>query len=75
MASLPEDASPSLAAVAPPTFQFAQLSLILTICYFGYFFMLFFIGLTEKTKELPESINKSVLKRHKASTATAVPAE
>ena len=75
MASLPEGASPSLAAVAPPTFQFSQLSLILTICYFGYFFMLFFIGLTEKPKELPESIHKSVLKRHKASTATAVPAE
>ena len=75
MASLPEGASPSLAAVAPPTFQFSQLSLILTICYFGYFFMLFFIGLTEKPKELPESIHKSVLKRHKASSATAVPAE
>jgi|TARA_R110002020_G_scaffold83397_2_gene207231 quinol-cytochrome oxidoreductase complex cytochrome b subunit len=75
MASLPEGANPSLSAVAAPTFQFAQLSLILTICYFGYFFMLFFIGLTEKPKELPESINKSVLKRHKASTATAVPAE
>ncbi len=75
MANLPEDASPSLAAVAPATFQFSQLSLILTICYFGYFFMLFFIGLTEKPKELPESIHKSVLKRHKASSATAVPAE
>tara|TARA_R110000787_G_scaffold1326_10_gene4767 strand:- start:2497 stop:3957 length:1461 start_codon:yes stop_codon:yes gene_type:complete len=75
MESLPEDAKPSLAAVAAPTFQFAQLSLILTICYFGFFFMLFFIGLTEKPKELPESIHKSVLKRHKASTATAVPAE
>ena len=75
MASLPEGASPSLAAVSPPTFQFSQLSLILTICYFGYFFMLFFIGLTEKPKELPESIHKSVLKRHKASSATAVPAE
>jgi quinol-cytochrome oxidoreductase complex cytochrome b subunit len=75
MANLPEGASPSLAAVAPATFQFSQLSLILTICYFGYFFMLFFIGLTEKPKELPESIHKSVLKRHKASSATAVPAE
>ena len=75
MESLPEDANPSLAAVAAPTFQFAQLSLILTICYFGFFFMLFFIGLSEKPKELPESIHKSVLKRHKASTATAVPAE
>ena len=74
MASLPEGANPSLSAVAAPTFQFAQLSLILTICYFGYFFMLFFIGLTEKPKELPESIHKSVLKRHKAS-ASAVPAE
>ena len=67
--------TPSLAAVAPKTFQFSQLSLILTILYFGYFFILFFVGLTEKTKELPESIHKSVLKRHKASTATAVPAE
>jgi ubiquinol-cytochrome c reductase cytochrome b subunit len=75
MANLPEGASPSLVAVAPATFQFSQLSLILTICYFGYFFMLFFIGLTEKPKELPESIHKSVLKRHKASSATAVPAE
>ncbi|WP_373006075.1 cytochrome bc complex cytochrome b subunit [Hyphomonas sp.] len=75
MGNLPEGASPSLAAVSPATFQFSQLSLILTICYFGYFFMLFFIGLTEKPKELPESIHKSVLKRHKASSATAVPAE
>ncbi|KJS35815.1 MAG: ubiquinol cytochrome C oxidoreductase [Hyphomonas sp. BRH_c22] len=75
MDSLPADSTPSLAAVAPKTFQFSQLSLILTILYFGYFFILFFVGLTEKTKELPESIHKSVLKRHKAPTATAVPAE
>jgi len=75
MDSLPAESTPSLAAVAPKTFQFSQLSLILTILYFGYFFILFFVGLTEKTKELPESIHKSVLKRHKAQTATAVPAE
>jgi quinol-cytochrome oxidoreductase complex cytochrome b subunit len=75
MDSLPPESTPSLAAVAPKTFQFSQLSLILTILYFGYFFILFFVGLTEKTKELPESIHKSVLKRHKAPTATAVPAE
>lgn len=75
MESLPAGSAPSLAAVAPKTFQFSELSLILTILYFGYFFILFFVGLTEKTRELPESIHKSVLRRHKASTATAVPAE
>lgn len=75
MESLPAGSAPSLAAVAPKTFQFSELSLILTILYFGYFFILFFVGLTEKTRELPESIHKSVLRRHKASTAIAVPAE
>ncbi|WP_321490812.1 cytochrome b N-terminal domain-containing protein [uncultured Hyphomonas sp.] len=75
MESLPEGANPSLAAVPAPTFQFRHLSLILTFCYFGFFILLFFLGLTEKPKEVPESIHKSVLKRHKASTATAIPAE
>ncbi len=75
MDSLPADANPSLSAVPAPTFQFRHLSLILTFCYFGFFVVLFFIGLTEKPKEVPESIHKSVLKRHKASTATAIPAE
>ncbi|KCZ90629.1 cytochrome b [Hyphomonas johnsonii] len=75
MDGLPEDASPSLSAVPAPAFTFSQLSLILTFCYFGYFFILFFIGLTEKPKELPESIHKSVLKRHKATSATTAPAE
>ncbi len=75
MESLPADSNPSLSAVPAPTFQFRHLSLILTFCYFGYFVILFFIGLTEKPKEVPESIHKSVLKRHKASTATAIPAE
>ncbi|WP_291079210.1 cytochrome b N-terminal domain-containing protein [Hyphomonas sp.] len=74
MESLPEGASPSLAAVPAPTFLFRHFSLILTFCYFGFFFLLFFLGLTEKPKELPESIHKSVLKREKAS-ASAVPAE
>ncbi len=54
--------------------MFRHFSLILTFCYFGFFVLLFFLGLTEKPKELPESIHKSVLKRHKAS-ASAVPAE
>ena len=58
-----------------PTFQFRHLSLLLTFMYFGFFGMLFVIGLSEKTKPLPESIHKSVLKAHKANTATAVPAE
>jgi len=75
MKTLPADASPSLSAVPAPTFQFKHLSLILTFCYFGYFIILFFIGLTEKPKDVPESIHKSILKRHKASTATAIPAE
>ncbi len=75
MASLPAAANPSLSKVAAPTFMFRHLSLILTALYFGYFAMLFFVGLSEKTKELPESIHKSVLKRHKVSTGTAVPAE
>ena len=75
MASLPESAAPSLAAVPAKTFVFSQLSLILTFCYFGYFFILFFLGLTEKPKPLPESIHKSVLKRHKKTSAAAVPAE
>jgi quinol-cytochrome oxidoreductase complex cytochrome b subunit len=74
MASLPATASPSLDAVPAPTFQFRHLSLILTFMYFGYFIMLFFLGLGEKTKPLPESIHKSVLKAHKAQSA-AVPAE
>jgi len=75
MESLPEGSNPSLSAVPAPTFQFRHLSLILTFCYFGFFVLLFFLGLTEKPKEVPESIHKSVLKRHKASTATAIPAE
>ena len=74
MESLPADANPSLSAVPAPTFMFRHFSLILTFCYFGFFVLLFFLGLTEKPKELPESIHKSVLKRHKAS-ASAVPAE
>ncbi len=75
MATLPASASPSLSKVAAPTFMFRHLSLILTFLYFGYFAMLFFVGLSEKTKALPESIHKSVLKRQKASAGTAVPAE
>ncbi|WP_273242697.1 cytochrome b [Hyphomonas atlantica corrig.] len=74
MESLPANSNPSLAAVPAPTFMFRHFSLILTFCYFGFFFLLFFLGLTEKPKELPESIHKSVLKREKAS-ASAVPAE
>ncbi|MEP0314657.1 MAG: cytochrome b N-terminal domain-containing protein [Hyphomonas sp.] len=74
METLPADANASLSAVPAPTFLFRHFSLILTFCYFGFFVLLFFLGLTEKPKELPESIHKSVLKRHKAS-ASAVPAE
>ncbi|MBU4568447.1 MAG: cytochrome b/b6, partial [Alphaproteobacteria bacterium] len=75
MASLPAAAAPSLEAVLAPTFQFRHLSLILTFMYFGYFILLFFIGLGEKTKPLPESIHKSVLRPHKAKTGNPVPAE
>jgi ubiquinol-cytochrome c reductase cytochrome b subunit len=67
--------APSLEAVPAPTFQFRHLSLILTIMYFGYFAMLFVIGLNEKTKPLPESIHKSVLRHKKVQGGTAVPAE
>jgi ubiquinol-cytochrome c reductase cytochrome b subunit len=74
MESLPADSNPSLSAVSAETFRFRHFSLFLTFCYFGFFVLLFFLGLTEKPKELPESIHKSVLKRHKAS-ASAVPAE
>jgi ubiquinol-cytochrome c reductase cytochrome b subunit len=74
-ASLPASAGASIEALAAPTFLFRHLSLILTFMYFGYFVMLFIIGLSEKTKPLPESIHKSVLKAHKPSTGTAVPAE
>ena len=72
LATLPASASASLDSVPAPTFQFRHLSLILTFMYFGYFIMLFFLGLGEKTKPLPESIHKSVLKAHKP--AAAVPA-
>ncbi|MBA4225986.1 MAG: cytochrome b [Hyphomonas sp.] len=75
MASLPAGANPSLSAVPAPTFAFRHLSLILTFLYFGYFVALFFIGLTEKPKALPESIHKSVLKRKSKDTGNAVPAE
>lgn len=75
MASLPAGANPSLAAVPAPTFAFRHLSLILTFLYFGYFVALFFLGLTEKPKQPPESIHKSVLKRKPKDTGTAVPAE
>ncbi len=75
MATLPPTAGASLASVPAPTFQFRHLSLLLTFMYFGYFIMLFFIGLGEKTKPLPESIHKSVLKAHKPQSGTAVPAE
>jgi ubiquinol-cytochrome c reductase cytochrome b subunit len=75
MASLPAGTNASLAAVPAPTFAFRHLSLILTFLYFGYFAALFFIGLTEKPKALPESIHKSVLKRKPKETGNAVPAE
>ncbi|HPE48305.1 MAG TPA: cytochrome b N-terminal domain-containing protein [Hyphomonas sp.] len=73
--SLPAGTNASISAVAKPTFQFRHLSLILTFAYFGYFILLFFVGLTESSKAVPESIHKSVLKRSKPSTATAIPAE
>jgi ubiquinol-cytochrome c reductase cytochrome b subunit len=75
MATLPATAGASLEVVPAPTFAFRHLSLLLTFMYFGYFIMLFFIGLGEKTKPLPESIHKSVLKAHKPKSGTAVPAE
>ena len=75
MESLPASAAPSIDVVPAPTFQFRHLSLILTFMYFGYFILLFIVGLGEKTKPLPESIHKSVLKAHKPNTGTAVPAE
>ncbi|MFN4024822.1 MAG: cytochrome b [Hyphomonas sp.] len=75
MASLPAGANPSLAAVPAPTFAFRHFSLILTFLYFGYFVALFFLGLTEKPKQPPESIHKSVLKRKPKDTGIAVPAE
>ena len=71
MDSLPADAAASMAAVPAPTFAFRHLSLILTAYYFGYFFILFFLGLSERPKEQPESIHKSVLKRHKAPAAVS----
>ena len=75
IATLPATANASLEAVAAPAFAFRHLSLILTFLYFGYFVLLFFIGLSEKTKPLPESIHKSVLKAHRPMSGTAVPAE
>jgi ubiquinol-cytochrome c reductase cytochrome b subunit len=75
MASLPAGAAPSLEVVPAPTFQFRHLSLILTFMYFGFFIMLFFLGLGEKTKPLPESIHKSVLKSHKPTSGNPIPAE
>lgn len=75
IATLPATANSSLEAVAAPAFAFRHLSLILTFLYFGYFVLLFFIGLSEKTKPLPESIHKSVLKAHRPMSGTAVPAE
>ena len=75
MATLPATAGASLEAVPAPAFLFRHLSLILTFMYFGYFVLLFFLGLSEKTKPLPESIHKSVLKAHKPKSGTAVPAE
>jgi ubiquinol-cytochrome c reductase cytochrome b subunit len=75
IATLPVTANASLEAVPAPAFAFRHLSLILTFLYFGYFVLLFFIGLSEKTKPLPESIHKSVLKAQKPKTGTAIPAE
>jgi len=75
IATLPVAAKASLEAVPAPAFQFRHLSLILTFLYFGYFVLLFFIGLSEKTKPLPESIHKSVLKARRPKSGTAVPAE
>ena len=47
-------------------FRMVHLAQILTIYYFGYFFILMFLGLTEKPKEEPASIHKSVLGEKKA---------
>ncbi len=75
MEGLPADANASLAAQPAPTFLFRHFSLLLTILYFGFFAALFFIGLSEKAKPLPESIDKSVLKRKAIPSGAAVPAE
>ncbi len=72
LATLPADSGAAKGVLPAQTFMFRHLSLILTFAYFGYFALLFIIGLTEKPKPLPESIHKSV---HKRRRADAVPAE
>lgn len=59
-------------AVKAPAFRMVHLAQILTIYYFGYFFILMFLGLNEKPREEPVSIHKSVLGKKKAAP---VPAE
>ena len=60
------------AVVKAPAFRMVHLAQILTVYYFGYFFILMFLGLRETPKEEPASIHKSVLGKKKAAP---VPAE
>lgn len=75
MESLPAGANPSLSVVPAPSFLFRHFSLVLTFLYFGYFIALFFIGLTERPGQVPESIHKSVLRQKKLDAGNAIPAE
>lgn len=65
------DAEAVIEAKPAPGFKFLQLSWILVAYYFGFFFILFFLGLVEKPAKLPESIHKSVLKHNKPAPSSA----
>ena len=70
--SLPAASNPATAVEKAAAFRMVHLAQILTIYYFGYFFILMFLGLNEKPKDEPASIHKSVLGKSKAAP---VPAE
>jgi len=62
--SLPEAAAAARpAVVAGPAIRFIHLAQLMTLYYFAYFLIILpLLGLTERPKDEPDSIHKSVLK-------------
>lgn len=74
MAALAESAGASLSVKKASAFRFIHLAQILTVYYFAYFLVILpLLGLSERPKNEPESIHKSVLGGH--GSAEAAPAE
>ncbi len=72
---LPAASNPGIAIIPAPAFTYKSLSQILTLYYFAFFLLILpILGLTERPKNEPESIAKSVLGRHSGRSPIPVPA-